>query len=157
MPQLNKGAKYVFGLSIISPENKIKIPDDTLKTYLQDNENKIIIFIGSKVTGGFCVTTKKLLLDSKLEHILKDCITLSNYELKEGDFIKYKGRFYSWVSISSDGIIQLPNSTMQFLNLTVGDILMSIKSSDIAFTMGAKGPLMDKVYAYKGDIKTFAV
>ena len=75
----------------------------------------------------------------------------------EGDFIKYKGRFYSWVSISSDGIIQLPNSTMQFLNLTVGDILMSIKSSDIAFTMGAKGPLMDKVYAYKGDIKTFAV
>ena len=93
----------------------------------------------------------------KLEHILKECITLSNYELKEGDFIKYKGRFYSWVSISSDGIIQLPNSTMQFLNLTVGDILMSIKSSDIAFTMGAKGPLMDKVYAYKGDIKTFAV
>lgn len=135
----------------------IKIPDDTLKTYLQDNENKIIIFTGSKVTGGFCVTTKKLLLDSKLEHILKECITLSNYELKEGDFIKYKGRFYSWVSISSDGIIQLPNSTMQFLNLTVGDILMSIKSSDIAFTMGAKGPLMDKVYAYKGDIKTFAV
>ena len=142
MPQLNKGGKYVFGLSIISPENKIKIPDDTLKTYL---------------TGVFCVNTKKLLLDSKLEHILKDCITLSNYELKEGDFIKYKGRFYSWVSISSDGIIQLPNSTMQFLNLTVGDILMSIKSSDIAFTMGAKGPLMDKVYAYKGDIKTFAV
>ena len=40
MPQLNKGGKYVFGLSIISPENKIKIPDDTLKTYLQDNENK---------------------------------------------------------------------------------------------------------------------
>ena len=37
MPQLNKGGKYVFGLSIISPENKIKIPDDTLKTYLQDN------------------------------------------------------------------------------------------------------------------------
>ena len=59
MPQLNKGGKYVFGLSIISPENKIKIPDDTLKTYLQDNENKIIILQAAKLQGGFCVTTKK--------------------------------------------------------------------------------------------------
>ena len=114
----------------------------------------VIVFIKSIIPD---IETINNLIYVILEHILKDCITLSNYELKEGDFIKYKGRFYSWVSISSDGIIQLPNSTMQFLNLTVGDILMSIKSSDIAFTMGAKGPLMDKVYAYKGDIKTFAV
>ena len=62
MPQLNKGGKYVFGLSIISPENKIKIPDDTLKTYLQDNENKIIIFTGSKVTGGFVLLQKNFFL-----------------------------------------------------------------------------------------------
>ena len=36
-------------------------------------------------------------------------------------------------------------------------ILMSIKSSDIAFTMGARGPLMDKVHSYPGHIKEYRV
>ena len=37
------------------------------------------------------------------------------------------------------------------------DTLMSIKSSDIAFTMGARGPLMDKVHSYPGHIKEYRV
>ena len=32
MPQLNKGGKYVFGLSIISPENKIKSKGQILRS-----------------------------------------------------------------------------------------------------------------------------
>lgn len=34
---------------------------------------------------------------------------------------------------------------------------MAIKSSDIAFTMGAKGPLMDKVHSYSGQIKEYRI
>ena len=34
MPQLNKGGKYVFGLSIISPENKIKSKGQTTRLSL---------------------------------------------------------------------------------------------------------------------------
>ncbi len=30
MPQLNKGGKYVFGLSVIGKDNKIWIPNETL-------------------------------------------------------------------------------------------------------------------------------
>ena len=37
------------------------------------NDDKIIIFTGSKVTGGFCVTTYPLLSKSKLSHILHEC------------------------------------------------------------------------------------
>lgn len=157
MPQLNKGGKYVFGLSVINKDNKILLPDDTMSMYSLKDDTKIIIFTGSKITGGFCVTTKNLLMNSKLKHILDDCTALSRYELEEGEFIRYKGRGYAWISISSAGVIQLTDNAMKYLDLTVGKALMSIKSSNIAFTMGVKGTLMDKVYAYPGEVKKYEI
>ena len=37
---------------------------------------------------------------------------------------------------------------MKFLDIKPGTILLSIRSSDIAFTMGAKGPLLEKARNY---------
>ena len=127
MPQLNKGGKYVFGLSAISNRREILFPAETLEQYPVQKEGRIIIFTGSKITGGFCVTSKQL------------------------------GRGYTWLHISQNGVVRLPENTMRYLNLSCGDILMSIKSSDIAFTMGARGPLMDKVHSYPGHIKEYRV
>lgn len=110
-----------------------------------------------KITGGFCVTSKQLLGQSKLKHILDDCPALSQYTIDEGEFVRYKGRGYTWLHISQNGVVRLPENTMRYLNLSCGDILMSIKSSDIAFTMGARGPLMDKVHSYPGHIKEYRV
>lgn len=157
MPQLNKGGKFVFGISVIGDHNGIRIPEQALKEYGVEKEGKIIIFTGSKVTGGFCVTSKTLLEKSKLKHILEDCPALANYELEEGAFIRYKGRGYAWLNISPAGVIHLPDGTMDYLDLPSGSALMSIRSSDIAFTMGAKGPLMDKVYAYPGEIQVYSL
>lgn len=157
MPQLNKGGKFVFGLSIIGKQNGIQIPEQALTEYNITQDGKIIIFTGAKVTGGFCITNHTLLSNSKLKHILDDCPALSNYELQEGSFIQYKGRGYSWLTISPSGVIRLPEHTMEYLNLSVGDTLMSIRSSDIAFTMRARGPLMDKVHAYKGKIPEYRI
>lgn len=95
MPQLNKGGKFVFGLSIIGKQNGIQIPEQALTEYNITQDGKIIIFTGAKVTGGFCITNHTLLSNSKLKHILDDCPALSNYELQEGSFIQYKGRGYS--------------------------------------------------------------
>ena len=33
--------------------------------------------------------------------------------------------------------------------------LLSIRSSDIAFTMGAKGPLLEKAHNFQGSIKKY--
>ena len=144
MPQLNKGGKYVFGLSAISNRNEILFPAETLLQYPVQQEGRIIIFTGSKITGGFCVTSKQLLEQSKLKHILADCPALSQYTLDEGEFVRYKGRGYAWLYISQDGVVRLPENTMRYLNLSCGDILMAIKSSDIAFTMGQKVRLWTK-------------
>ena len=155
MPQLNKGGKFVFGLSVIHPDRIIHIPPQALSEYDVARDGKVIIFTGSKITGGFCVTTYSLLLNSKLKHILEECPRLRDCQLSEGEFIQYKGRKYAWVSIDKNGVIKMPLSTLSVLELQVGMELLSIRSSDIAFTMGAKGPLLEKAHNFQGDIAKY--
>ncbi|MCI9401745.1 MAG: hypothetical protein HFJ07_18600, partial [Lachnospiraceae bacterium] len=51
MPQLNKGGKFVFGLSVITPDLTIHIPPQALLEYDALRDGKVIIFTGSKITG----------------------------------------------------------------------------------------------------------
>lgn len=138
MPQMNKGSKFIFGKSLIRKDLTIHLPTQAIREYNATTEGKIYLFTGSKVTGGFCVTRKGLLEPSKLGHILTDNPDLQQYQIAEGEFIQYKGRSYCWISISENGTIQFNEEIMEFLNLNIGMKLLSIRSSDIAFTMGRK-------------------
>ncbi len=111
--------------------------------------------MGSKITGGFCVTTHHLLLSSKLRHIMQECLALRDCQLSEGELIQYKGRKYAWLSIDSNGVVKLPKSTSEILELKSGMELLTIRSSDIAFTMAAKGPLLEKAHNYHGEIERY--
>lgn len=155
MPQMNKGGKFIFGKSLIRDNLAIRLPTQAIKEYNATSEGKIYLFTGSKVTGGFCVTRKGLLEPSRLGHILTDNPPLQYYQTAEGEFIKYKGRSYCWVNIPENGSIQLNQQILDFLNLKIGMELLSIRSSDIAFTMGAKGPLLEKAENYDGEITVY--
>lgn len=155
MPQLNKGGKFVFGLSLIHDDLTIKFSTQVLEEYHVLDDNKIIIFTGSKITGGFCVTTYPLLSTSKLSHILHECPQLENQTIPQGTLITYKGRKYAWLALKENGSIQLTPQLLEQLNLDVGDELLCIRSSDIAFTMGAKGPLLEKAHNYNGNIERY--
>lgn len=155
MPQMNKGGKFIFGKSLIRNDLTVHLPTQALTEYNATAEEKVYLFTGSKVTGGFCVTRKGLLEPSKLGHILTDNPALQNYQTTEGKFVKYKGRSYCWVNISENGVIQLNQQILDFLHLKIGMNLLSIRSSDIAFTMGAKGPLLEKAENYDGEILVY--
>lgn len=155
MPQMNKGGKFIFGKSLIQNDLSIHFPPQAIAEYNIKDEGKIFLFTGSKTTGGFCVTRKELLAPSKLGHILTNNPTLRDYQTKEGEFIQYKGRAYCWINISDKGIIHLNPEMMNYLDLKIGMELLSIRSSDIAFTMGAKGPLLEKSYLYQGTIDKY--
>lgn len=155
MPQLSKGGKFVFGKSVIRKNLQIQFPSQAIEEYDITSEGKVYLFTGSKSTGGFCITRKGLLLSSKIGNILLDTPDLKDYELPSGRFVQYKGRHYCWLEISPNGQITLPKETSDFLNLKEGMELLSIRSSDIAFTMGAKGPLLQIAADYKGDIEVF--
>lgn len=155
MPQLNKGGKFIFGKSLIRDDLTIRLPAQAVEEYEITSEGRVYLFTGSKSTGGFCVTRKGLLQPSQLGHILAENPKLSDYLVAEGEFVPYKGRSYCWVSISEDGIIQLTPDALCFLNLQEGVELLAIRSSNIAFTMGAKGPLLARAEAYPGEIAMF--
>lgn len=139
MPQMNKGGKFVFGKSNIQASAKFSFPSRLWRNTRSPPKARSISLPGSKVTGGFCVTRKGLLLPSKLGHILAALPDLLDYTAEEGSFLPYKGRSYCWLSVTADGLIRLTKPMMDFLRITPGMRLLSIRSSDIAFTMGAGG------------------
>lgn len=86
---------------------------------------------------------------------MTDTPELEQYASKPGAFLPYKGRAYTWVNISGDGEIVLTEDMMAFLKVGPGMKLLSIRSSDIAFTMGAKGPLVEESMKHEGEILVF--
>lgn len=69
--------------------------------------------------------------------------------------MQYKGHKYAWLNIDKNGVIKLPHSTLEVLELQSGMELLYIRSSDIAFTMNAKGPLLEKVHNFQGSIEKY--
>ena len=155
MPQMNKGGKFIFGKSLIRADGELKFPDQAIREYDITAEGKVYLFTGSKSTGGFCVSRKGLLEPSKLGHILAETPELRNYSSKPGSFIRYKGRSYAWVDISAEGKIILTEDMMKFLKIEPEMRLLSIRSSDIAFTMGAFGPLVDESMKHEDEIPEY--
>lgn len=156
MPQLNKGGKYVFGWSLIRAGGTVRFPPEAMAEYGLPDDRGVIIFTGSRSTGGFCVTSQRLLSPSKLGHILEALPELTGGRPADlGRLLPYKGRSYAWFPLSREGSVRLPQYTLETLGLRAGDRLMSIRSSDIAFTMGARGPLIEKGNGYPGQIEVF--
>lgn len=155
MPQMNKGGKFVFGQSVIRPDGRVQLPPQAVDEYRIALEGKVYLFTGSKITGGFCVTRQGLLLSSKLSHILTETPVLLHYAVPDGAFVPYKGRAYCWTSVSASGEVLLTEEMLTFLHLKPGMRLLSVCSSDIAFTMGAKGPLLEKAAHFDGEIPLF--
>lgn len=155
MPQMNKGGKFIFGQSLICENGELQFPDQAAREYDIALEGKVYLFTGSKITGRFCATRKGLLLPSGLNRILTENPELMTYSLRPGEFLRYKGRAYCWTTISNDAKIVLSDEMMNYLDIEPGRQLLSIRSSNIAFTMGAKGPLLEKAKNFNGEIPLF--
>ena len=155
MPQIGKGGKFVFGWSKINDDYSVKLPDTAVVEYKISSEGKVILMSGSKTTGGFGVSRKELLSKSKLNVILEENPLLKNYELHEGEFVMYKGRFYCWLSITHQGVLRLSEEILKTFSIKRGDRLLSIRGSNLALGMGVKGPLIELANAYTGEIPTY--
>lgn len=155
MPQLNKGGKFVFGKSRVREDGSLCLPDQAINEYGICREGQVYIFTGAKATGGFCVTRRGLLAPSKLGHILRETPELDAYTLPEGTLIPYKGRRYGWLTVSPQGRLLLPGPLLRELVLEPEMELLCIRSSDIAFTLGAKRPLLERAKNFSGEIPVY--
>lgn len=155
MPQLNKGGKFVFGWSEIKNDYEVNIPPQAIKEYNIVSEGRVILISGSKATGGVVVSRLSLFENSIFNHIFDKYPDLRTYETNELELLPYKGRLYTWTFITSEGKLKLSKMFLDKLSLSIGNRLMVIRSSDIAFVMGAKGPLIKKGKEFNGEILQF--
>lgn len=155
MPQLTKGGKYVFGWSEIKDKNEVIIPPQAIIEYDIVSEGKVILISGSKATGGFVVSRLSLIEKSIFKNIFDIYPFLRTYQTNELELLPYKGRLYTWTFITPEGKLKLNEAFLDKLNLKIGNRLMAIRSSDIAFVMGAKGPLIKKGNEYQGEILSY--
>lgn len=152
MPQVTKGGKFIFGWSRIREGGILTLPPQAVSEYDIVCEGRVILFTGSKSTGGFCVTRHGLWMRSKLGFVLAQTPAVSEYADAPYTWRRIKGRSYCWAPVTNMGELALPSETLTFLNMKPNDLLLSIRSSDIAFTMGHHGPLVERARNYAGTI-----
>ena len=155
MPQIVKGGKFVFGWSQVGKEGCIQIPEEVLLEYKLFKEYKVILISGSKSSGGFVVSTLNLLNQSIMKGLIEDYPEFEDYSLPEGKPVKWKGRYYCWVSINQQGIIKLSRETARCFDIEENYKLLSIRGSNIGFVLAVKGPIIETAKKYKGKIEEF--
>ena len=96
MPQLVKGGKYVFGWSKVHPRGKIIIPPEAFEEYGFLAGEKVISMSGSKTSGGFGVTSLRLLEGSPLSSFIEELPRLSEFRMEEGTPVVHNERIFSW-------------------------------------------------------------
>ncbi len=155
MPQVARSGKYIFGWSAIGGDLAVTLPPQAVAEYDMAREGRVYLLTGSAQTGGFVVTRRGLLLRSHMGNVLWDRPTLNEYAGAPGIFETVRGRGWCWLPIGDEGRLTLRLDILRVLGLAPGQRLLAIRASDIAFCMGAKGPLIDRAAAFPGKIPLY--
>jgi hypothetical protein len=144
MPQLVKGGKFVYGLSRIGPQGDIVIPPPAMQEYEYAVGDNVIVMSGSRASGGFGLTQKRLLEQPELKVMLEKLPNLMSFRIAEAETIENKGRRFCWTVIKDGGRINLPLKTLADYGLKAGDKLAVGRGSYLAISFTARGPILEE-------------
>ena len=149
MPQLVKGGKNAFAWSKVSDTGRIIIPDDAFEEYTFQENEIVILISGSKTSGGFALTRMEKFLDSTISHaVLKSHPGLIKQEIPEGESVRFGSRFFCWIQIN-DKSITLPTETLNNYSVKNGDLLLTVRGSDLGLAFIVKGPMIKEAKKHK--------
>ena len=141
MPQLVKGGKYVFGLSRISGSGAIVIPPEADEEYGFRESDRVILFNGSRTSGGLIVTKFSIVERSKLGPMFKDIPGLVDYQIPQNEIIKSRGRSFCWTIVQTGGYFILPQNILEAYQLNHGDLLATGRGSNLGLSFIARGTI----------------
>ncbi len=144
MPQLVKGGKYVFGWTIVRINRDIFIPDEAYLEYGFINDEKAILMSGSKKSGGFGLSSKRLLADTPIGNLLTKYPDLLNYKINEGAIKKINNRIFSWVNIKKEKSIKLTENLLDAFNIKINKKLLVARGSGLALGFITSGPIYEE-------------
>ncbi len=144
MPQLVKGGKYIFGWSKVGENGKIIMPEEAYLEYKFNEDEKGILMSGSKRSGGFGLSSNRLLRNSPIGKMLERFPELINNQLEEGKIIKIKEKIFCWIKIYKSGIIKVPQKTLIAFKVKINENLLVGRGSGLALGFIAKGPIFEE-------------
>ncbi|MFX1566867.1 MAG: hypothetical protein ACFFCV_00710 [Promethearchaeota archaeon] len=154
MPQIAKGGKYVFGWSKVGNQGKIKIPPEAFQEYNLSLDKSVILFSGSKTSGGFGLSSIRILRNSIMNETMEKNPSLANYKTPEGEIVEIKNKKYCWLKIQEDISIIMPERTLNAFSINKNDILLSGRGSHLAIGFIAKGSILEEAKKHP-EIKIF--
>jgi hypothetical protein len=143
MPQLVKGGKHTFGWSQVSSDGKIAIPPDAFAEYKFIDGDRSFLFSGSKTSGGFGLTTSKLLGSSPIFKMISARPELSGFKIPEGQFVEIHSRIFCWITIQ-DQCIFVPENTLRHYSIRIGAQLLTVRGSGLALGFIVRGPIIEE-------------
>jgi hypothetical protein len=144
MPQLVKAGKYVFGWSLVRMNGDIIIPNEAYLEYGFINDEKAILMSGSKKSGGFGLSSKRLLSDTPIGNLLIKHPDLLDYKINEGEVKKINNRIFSWVKIKKVKSITLTEMLLDAFNIEINEKLLVVRGSGLALGFITTGPIYEE-------------
>jgi hypothetical protein len=127
MPQLVKGGKWVYGWVVVGPKRELHIPPQAWQDYRFRVGEKVIIVPGSRRSGGFGLSTSRLM---------------------EKSF----GRDQAQEWVLGDGQIDLSRRIVlpPGLGVRPGDRLLAVRGSSLALGYACRGPICEEAAKHPG-------
>jgi bifunctional DNA-binding transcriptional regulator/antitoxin component of YhaV-PrlF toxin-antitoxin module len=144
MPQIVKGGKYIFGWSRVGDKGKIRIPPEAFKEYDLIRYENLILFPGSKRSGGFGLTSIEKIQESPLGGVLEKNPQLAKFQIPEGTALEIDNKTYCWVKPDNSGVIIVPLVTLKKYGISAGDFLLVVRGSHLAVGFIVKGPIVEE-------------
>ena len=144
MPQLVKGGKYTYGWSRVDSSGAVLIPPEAMAEYGFKNGQKVILFNGSRRSGGFCIARPEIFTISPFTTIAQRIPELINYQLPEGYPIKTGVRSFCWTTINVQGVNLLSPAALNEYGIKLLDTLLTIRGSNRALAFARQGPIIEE-------------
>ncbi|MBN2168189.1 MAG: hypothetical protein JW738_03015 [Actinobacteria bacterium] len=142
MLQLVKGGKQVFGWSEVSTGGVTAIPDEAAEDYKITTGGSLLLIPGSESSGGFGLSSTKLLSGTRLGMLLKGAMAASAYQENETDHLEVSGRKWFFTELEGDlRSIKLSPHAMEEFDVRPGERLLVVKGSGRAIGFVQRGTI----------------
>lgn len=152
MPQLAKGGKYVFGISVLSREFRMNLPPEAVKEYKMASSPYIILCSGSKTSGGFGCMVPGKVARSPMKGILDKLQFNTKTGLPatpENALFRHKQRIVTWTRLT-EGRITLDRELCRILEINAFDKLVAVRGGNLGPSFISRGPLHHLALSYAG-------
>ena len=144
MPRIVKGAKYIFGSSVVGKDGRIAIPPEAWEEYGFKPGQKVVIMPGSLTSGGFGLASLLTLQGTPLDRAIQTYAELFQCKATEGNIITINRRIYSWVMLRQEACVQIPLGTLEAFGVFPGSRIFSVRGSGNALGFVSKGPIYEE-------------